>query len=156
MAKRFRWFLPGKLAGSARPGLNGDLERDLALLGRAKIDRIVSLTSQPLSVPKWVSRFEVIHFAIPDMGIPTPHECEDLCRMLIADLDRHPTLLHCHGGLGRTGMMAACCLVTLGVCPGLALRFVRAVGSDYVQTRAQELFIEYYGAWLERRHASAS
>lgn len=155
MPAGFKWFLPGRLAGSARPGLLNELEHDLAFLERAKIVRVVSLTPRPLSLPDSATDLEIVHFPIPDMGIPTPRACEHLCRGLVADLDRRPTLLHCHGGLGRTGMIAACCLVTLGVHPGPALRFVRAQNINYVQTRAQELFIEHYGAWLERR-ASAT
>jgi atypical dual specificity phosphatase len=156
MLTGFKWILPGRLAGAARPGMLDDLDRDLTFLKRSKIERIVSLTRLPLVTlgsvsPAELGGFEFIHFPIPDMGIPTPRACERLCRGLVADLDQHPTLLHCQGGLGRTGMVAACCLVTLGVGPELALRYVRGINSNYAQTVTQELFIEHYGAWLERR-----
>ncbi len=146
MVAGFRWFISRSLAGSARPGLLNDLEVDLAFLRAQGIVRIVSLTSKPLAVVS--DDFEIIHFPIPDMGIPTPRSCALLCQGLLADLDARPVLLHCHGGLGRTGTIAACCLVSRGWSAEAALRHVREINANYVQTTGQAKFIDHYAAWL--------
>jgi protein-tyrosine phosphatase len=151
MLAGFKWFIPGTLAGSARPGLLDDLSNDLEFLAGHNITRIVSLTRAPIVPPADEARFEVVHFAIPDMGIPTPRACAQLCRELCADLDGRPTLLHCKGGLGRTGLIAACCLLTLDGQvdgPEAALQTVREINPNFVQTVSQERFITHYASWL--------
>lgn len=154
MLAGFKWLLDNKLAGSARPGLLDELDNDLEFLAGNGITRIVSLTREPISVGD-DPRFEVVHFAIVDMGIPTPRACGDLCRALVGDLDARPTLLHCKGGLGRTGLIGACCLVTLGTEPGAALQQIRSINPNFVQTVAQERFIEHYADWLAAELGSA-
>lgn len=148
MLAGFKWFLPGKLAGSARPGLLDDLGNDLDFLHSQDIVRIVSLTRQPIVPAEGEQRFEVVHFAIPDMGIPTPRAAAELCQQLVADLDQRPTLLHCKGGLGRTGLIGACVLVTLGRDPDEALLAIRSINPNFVQTSSQERFISHYADWI--------
>jgi len=126
-----------------------ELANDLEFLASQGLTRIVSLTRTPIELPAEEARFEVVHLAIPDMGIPTPRACAQLCRALCSDLDTRPTLLHCKGGLGRTGLIAACCLVTLGEPADAALAAVRSINPNFVQTVAQERFISHYAAWLE-------
>jgi atypical dual specificity phosphatase len=140
-------LLDDRLAGSARPGLLDELDNDLEFLASNGITRIVSLTRQPIVVDH-DPRFEVVHFAIPDMGIPTPRACGDVCRLVVDDLATRPTLLHCKGGLGRTGLIGACCLVTLGTGPTEALQRIRNINPNFVQTVSQERFIEHYADWL--------
>jgi protein-tyrosine phosphatase len=53
-----------------------------------------------------------------------------------------PILIHCVGGLGRTGVVAGCLLRALGVAPAEALkRLVDARGNDCPQTAEQRLFV---------------
>lgn len=146
MVAGFRWIIDGELAGSAQPGLLAELDDDLAFLRRVGIKRIVSLTSRPLL--EQAEGFELLHFPIMDMGIPTPRACASLCLELVRDLSSRPVLLHCRGGLGRTGTIAACCLVNLGRTADEALTQVRCVNPFYVQTPAQARFIEHYAAHL--------
>ena len=49
--------------------------------------------------------------------------------------------LHCRGGLGRTGTIAARLLVELGSAPATAIERVRAVRPGSIETRAQESFV---------------
>lgn len=49
--------------------------------------------------------------------------------------------VHCRGGLGRTGMIAARVLVELGSEPGAAIARVREVRPGAIETRAQEAFV---------------
>ena len=50
-------------------------------------------------------------------------------------------LLHCRGGLGRAGTVAARMLVELGVSPGEAIRQVRAARPGAIETSAQERYV---------------
>lgn len=150
MLAGFNWIVGRSLAGSARPGLLAELDDDLAFLRGQGIVRIVSLTRRPLEASAATEGLSLLHFPVADMGIPTPRACEGLCRSLADDLDERPVLLHCRGGLGRTGTLAACLLVTLGRDPERALAEVRAVNPNYIQSPAQVGFIGHYADWLAR------
>lgn len=150
MLAGFKWILPSTLAGSAQPGLLDELGADLEFLRTQGIARIVTLTSRPLPDEVGHAGFEVIHFPVMDMGIPVPRRCGDLCAELVHNLETRPVLLHCRGGLGRTGTIAACCLVHLGQAPDEALLSVRKVNPNYVQSPAQVQFIGHYADWLRK------
>ncbi len=60
-------------------------------------------------------------------------------------------VVHCLGGLGRSGLVAACVLVRLGASPAEAMVRVRTARPGAIQTRVQERFIERFAA----RHAPA-
>jgi ADP-ribosyl-[dinitrogen reductase] hydrolase len=50
-------------------------------------------------------------------------------------------LLHCRGGLGRTGTIAARMLIELGMEPGAAVTAVRAARAGTLETWAQEAYV---------------
>lgn len=148
MLAGFRWIISGALAGSAQPGLLADLADDLAFLHSCHVVRIVTLTSEPLPASVAAAGFELIHFPIMDMSIPTPRACARLCTDLVEQLHARPVLLHCRGGLGRTGTIAACCLVSLGHGPEAALARVRDINPNYVQSGSQVQFIAHYAKFV--------
>lgn len=148
MLSGFKWIVANSLAGSARPGLLAELADDLEFLREQSITRIVTLTTRPLPETVAAAGFEVIHFPISDMSIPTPRACAAVCQRLVGDLEHRPALLHCHGGIGRTGTIAACCLVNLGQTPEQALVSVRQINRNYVQSPAQVQFIGHYARWI--------
>jgi ADP-ribosyl-[dinitrogen reductase] hydrolase len=49
--------------------------------------------------------------------------------------------IHCMGGLGRSGMIAARLLVEYGVDPGTAINLVRAARPGAIETKEQEAYI---------------
>ncbi len=65
----------------------------------------------------------------------------------IRDAARTGTVtVHCLGGLGRSGLVAACALVDDGVDPDQAIASVREHRSPRaVETAAQESFVRSYG-----------
>jgi hypothetical protein len=63
-------------------------------------------------------------------------------RRLVADGNR--VLVHCRGGLGRAGTVAACLLVELGVAPQDAVLRVRAARPHAIETAAQERYVLGY------------
>ena len=91
---------------------------------------------------------EVIHRPIPDFSLPNHPAMVDNVRDLLARLAAgRNCLVHCAGGSGRTGMVVAAVLATLGVQDAVA--HVRALKSSYVETPAQERFVEALPAVLD-------
>ena len=56
----------------------------------------------------------------------------------------HRVLVHCRGGLGRTGMIACLLLIELGMSPLVGLHAVRRARPGTVETREQEAFVLKY------------
>jgi len=56
-------------------------------------------------------------------------------------------VVHCLAGLGRTGTVAACLLVTRGRTAGESIAAVRAVRPGSVQSQAQADFVEAFAAY---------
>lgn len=81
------------------------------------------------------------HLPIADFSVPTPRfeaawttrgrEIRKLLR------DGADVLVHCKGGLGRAGMIAARLLAELGVPPDEAIRAVRSARQGAIETPAQ-------------------
>lgn len=89
-------------------------------------------------------RFEWFHLPIPDMCPPGPaftnawSRCEGDFRR-VAKNGR--IVVHCAGGLGRTGTFVAALLAEDGLSPADAIEALRRVRPGSVETREQEAFI---------------
>ena len=90
------------------------------------------------------------HLPIVDVSIPDEQfeqewdiAGEELRSMLRRRLD---VLVHCRGGLGRAGTIAARLLVELGMEPTKAIASVRAVRPGAIETSDQEKFVLGIGA----------
>jgi ADP-ribosyl-[dinitrogen reductase] hydrolase len=85
------------------------------------------------------------HLPIVDVSIPDERfekdwdvAGEELRSMLRRRLD---VLVHCRGGLGRAGTIAARLLIELGVEPTTAIEKVRTVRPGAIETTDQERFV---------------
>ncbi len=146
---RVDWIVPRLLAGSCRPGLLDDLDDDLEQLRRLGIRLIVNLTEEPHVPPLEDKGFTTVHYPIPDMGVSSPRR---LLPVLLQILDQaeggKPVLFHCKAGLGRTGMVLACCLVLRGETAEGAIRRVRAINGHFIQNFRQERFVADFAEHL--------
>ena len=90
------------------------------------------------------SRFE----PILDQSVPTVAQMDAIAQWVEQGLRTgHETVLHCLGGLGRSGTVAACLLARRGMPPAAAIAAVREVrGPRSVETRLQEQFVHDYAA----------
>jgi ADP-ribosyl-[dinitrogen reductase] hydrolase len=91
-----------------------------------------------------------LHHPIPDMEPPaSPAAAAALVGRLTAHLESGRTaVLHCLAGLGRTGTVAACLLVSRGRGADEAIALVRAVRPGAVQSMAQAQFVAAFERYL--------
>lgn len=90
---------------------------------------------------------ESLWLPIPDMGAPASmEEARALVEGILQRMERQQTVVvHCLGGLGRSGTIAACVLTARGRPPDLALELVRRARPGSVQTGVQEAFVAAFG-----------
>jgi len=85
---------------------------------------------------------EWLHLPIKDVSVPSQAFEEHWLtqgELIRKSLRRGSNVVvHCKGGQGRAGMIAARLLVELGMTPDEAIRLVRYVRSGAIETRAQE------------------
>ncbi|MCA9717988.1 MAG: dual specificity protein phosphatase family protein [Myxococcales bacterium] len=144
------------LAGSGRPGLLRELEEDLEFIRESGFRMIVTLTQRALPEECDVEGIELVHFPIADMGIPMPRKLAPVCARILDSMARErPVLVHCRAGLGRTGVVLACCLVEEGERAVDAVRHLRTINRYYIQNALQERFVEHYERFVEKRDAEA-
>lgn len=156
-------FCPGKKC----PGTSGYHDRDLSLDLRAIRDWgaeiLVSLIEKHEYDQVGIADFEqhlpegMLHLRLPIEDASVPGRTWEqrwkregnLVRSVLRRGGR--VCLHCMGGLGRTGMIAARLLVEFGVHPEDAIRMVRAARPGAIETRAQEDYVRSFeGLWQLR------
>jgi ADP-ribosylglycohydrolase/protein-tyrosine phosphatase len=157
---------PGMKAASAAGAWERDLQADLERLrNHFAVEVLVSLMEaeelEGYGIPDLLDAarnagIEVVHFPIPDVLTPRKSEAKEYAKLItrIVDLleEGKTVVVHCRGGLGRTGTVAASVLVALGYPPSYAIGKVRAVRSDRaVETMEQEQYVERFEIeWRER------
>jgi len=131
-----------------------DLERDLKAIVEWGANAVVTLMEAheiiQLGVPDLGNRCEALglawfHLPIKDVSIPDAafeSSWKTVGHMLRKELkQRRGIVIHCRGGLGRTGLVAARLLIELGEQPDHALQRVRLVRPGAVETRQQEEYV---------------
>ena len=150
----------GKLVLAARPRGGEWLRDDVQDWKTAGVDAVLSLltTQEEREFEIQNERAEVrkqemqfMSFPIPDMEVPASQselaaELEVVDRALNAGKN---VLVHCRQGIGRTGLVAGCLLVSRGISPETAMRKISAArGVPVPETEAQRSWIEHYAAVL--------
>jgi hypothetical protein len=146
-------FAPGKKA----PGVAGNWDRDVD----ADLERLVSeFGARMLVTLLRPSEYELLGiedlpdrtaahqldfhaFPITDAGVPSSIESvATLVQMLVDRVRSGDTVVvHCRGGLGRAGLVAACCLTAIGYDAEHAIATVREARNGAIENSDQEEFI---------------
>jgi ADP-ribosylglycohydrolase/protein-tyrosine phosphatase len=148
-------FCPGKRGGSHHgQAWERDLRADVAALVAWRPSVVVTLMETPefeyLGVPDLGAAIKGaglswMHLPIRDVSIPGEaferrwvYFGHRLRGLLIRG---ERVVLHCRGGLGRTGLIAARLLVESGTTPEQAIEQVRAARPGAIETGAQEAYV---------------
>ncbi|MFP4013561.1 MAG: fused DSP-PTPase phosphatase/NAD kinase-like protein [Chitinispirillaceae bacterium] len=145
--KNFSWVVPSKLSGSSMPKCTGE-ESDIEWLADQGVRTLVSLTLPQGPVEEICGRSGLawIYFPIPDFGVPRKSdEFASLVEELVTSIQSEkPVCVHCHAGIGRTGLVLSCVLGKLfSLSPWSAISAVRKV-RPAIETSEQENFIQQF------------
>ena len=130
------WLFPDRLLACAYPwGPDG-----LAHLAERGIQVVVNLHERGHD-PARLARLGLteVHVPVADFTAPTPEQLASGVQAIKHALhDGQRVAVHCAAGLGRTGTLLACYLVSIGMEPDAAIARVRAARPGSVETAAQE------------------
>lgn len=134
--------------------LDADLQR---LKDDFRVDVLVSLMEpyeyEKYCIPNLLNKaeergIEVEPFAIKDVSIPLEtkaREYKEFIYRIAEALEREKVVVvHCRGGRGRTGLVAASVLVALEYSAVEAVETVREVRSGTIETQAQEDYVHEF------------
>ncbi len=160
---RIDWIgLPGPKGPAGRLGITicpgrrdrgRDLAADLEVLANEKVSRVICMVTD--AELEWAGVRELgsavnargmqfRHFPVADQNVPALDDTVDLVRWILAALHaKENVVIHCMGGLGRSGTLASCVLTALGSDAASAIAAVRSSrGPRAVEVRRQEEFVE--------------
>jgi ADP-ribosyl-[dinitrogen reductase] hydrolase len=147
-------FAPGKNDGRSGGPWARDLDTDLDAIAAWGTKAVVTLL-EPDEL-RWLAitrlgaevqrrGMEWVHMPIPDVSTPGPEfeaKWPEVSRRLRVRLDAGENILvHCRGGIGRAGTIAARLLAETGVDPDEAMERVRAVRPGAIETLKQEEWV---------------
>jgi len=167
---------PGRLGLTIAPGTTHSpdepvgpnlVERDVRrLVEEYRARALVTLLEEEEIglLPGGDPRAEAIYQGLESLWLPivdgsAPRSVRDVAptveRVVALVLAGETVVVHCLGGLGRSGLLAACVLVRLGATVKDAMARVRAARPGAIQTRIQERYIARYAARLTSNEEEA-
>jgi len=147
-----RWWIDEpKLLGSSNP-----TNRELEDLSHEGFRTIISLLDQDEQSPSYdIKKMEVVGFkrySIPvrDFTAPKLADFQEFLDILTESLKQGKVLVHCQGGTGRTGTMAAAYWIKKGLSASKAIEKVRKSRPGAIEIPEQEESLFELEASIER------
>jgi ADP-ribosyl-[dinitrogen reductase] hydrolase len=146
---------PGKKEANAISGdWDRDLDTDLQVISDWGASILVSLMEKDemawygvADLPEKAMRMGLLHYHLPIIDMDIPGESFEESWQTVGERLRQSLMageyivIHCLGGLGRTGTIAGRLLVELGVDPDHAIRRIRKARHGTIQTVMQETYV---------------
>src|SRR5450755_4504169 len=132
----FSWIMENRLAGVSYPRS----EAAIALLQKLGVRALLSLSEESLSADL-LRKYQLqrVHLPLADFTAPTLEQVEQALAIIDGFLVHGlPVAVHCGAGLGRTGTILACYLVSQGSPAKDATRLVRTRRPGSIETPEQE------------------
>jgi protein-tyrosine phosphatase len=163
MATKLHWVdgpWSGKVALAARPRGGDWLEDEVANWRRAGVGTVLSLLTsdeeRSLELDHEAEALrtqgmDFLSFPIPDRQVPNSEtEVASILEILNSKLSSgRNVVIHCRQGVGRSGLVAACLLITRGFDSQAAMEKVgTARGVAVPETSEQRQWIDHYAAIL--------
>ncbi|XP_074644965.1 protein tyrosine phosphatase domain-containing protein 1-like [Tubulanus polymorphus] len=90
------------------------------------------------------------NFGWPDYGVANPDTLLDMVRVMQFAVSEGKVAIHCHAGLGRTGVLIAVYLIFNNrMSAGEAIQYIRTKRKGAIQTKRQIDAIKAYGIYLK-------
>ncbi|OBT92021.1 hypothetical protein VE01_10288 [Pseudogymnoascus verrucosus] len=161
----FRWLVPFKIAVMSTPRNGRDI-RALSSDGIG-IKTVLTLTEEePLDQSWFNTRIKNVFLPIRNYYPPSIEQM-DIAMRILTDEESLPVLIHCGGGKGRAGSIAACYMAACGFTkPNLqsddwqpamsaqdSISKLRAIRPGSIETEQQEVFISKWVSVLWKRQS---
>jgi len=143
----FSWLIQGSVAGHSAPLSEADLrylkQRGIkSLVCMVEFHR-VRITGAQIAASGFIYCYE----AVPDLTSPTKGQLDKLVAFIKKSVaENRPVGVSCGAGLGRTGTVLACYLVSLGYNSIEAINEVRVRRPGSIETKTQEEAVKMYAA----------
>ncbi len=150
----FDWLFENKLAAMAYP----ESEDAFTLLHRIGIRAVLNLSEapHPYEAPQKIGML-TRHIPVADFTAPTLDQAKQAVVMISSCLDRSmPVAVHCVAGLGRTGTILACYLVSQKVPADRSITTIREWRPGSIEVQEQEAVVYEYERFLKTRETARS
>ncbi|KAK2461400.1 hypothetical protein APHAL10511_005863 [Amanita phalloides] len=159
----FRWLIPHYLAIMSTPRC----EEDIAAISSPTlgIRHALTLTEETPLSKSWFHGKPITntYLPVPNYQPPTIEQI-DLIINLMSDPNKLPLLVHCGGGKGRAGTVAACYMVAFGfqkprfisqpsMTAAEAINAVRSIRPGSIETSQQEAFVAKWCSAIWKRQS---
>lgn len=160
----FRWLIPYHIAIMSTPRR----EDDITILSSSQLNihHVLTLTEETPLHESWFKGKPITNTYLPIPNYYPPSiEQMDLIMRLVQDEDKLPLLIHCGGGKGRAGTVAACYMAAFGFGkprvdqhhPELsapeAVSLLRAIRPGSIETSQQEAFVSKWCSTIWKRQS---
>ncbi len=141
------WIVPGSVIACRYPRQPRDLER-VAQFGVVLLVNLHERPHAPMSLAQLGLR--ELHLPVSDFTPPSLQQLRIGVEAIAEAVGEGECVaVHCGAGLGRTGTLLACYLVSLGEAPDAAIDRIRSLRPGAIETHRQEQAIHNYASTLQ-------